>query len=220
MPGVAVRIKYRANSEHLYRPAGSLIAVTVYEPDTNSLSCSGQAFLGSLNTCYNSSWEYYSVDECTVPTLLAATLSATASSTTATASTSATASASSHGGSLSLSAGAVVGIVLGCTVGTACILVAVFMILRRRGSRPVEGSLRPLQEEPGTQPMGDKTALGYSVQSTPTAGQRTTANANWHEVSEQGLAEVPYDNYFPVSRNAELSAEPARPGELPAQRYH
>lgn len=119
---------------------GLPVAVTVYEPDTSSLSCSGHAVLGSLNTCYNSSWDYYSVDECTVPTLLAATLSATATSSTA-AATSTSASATASGaagqagaGGLSLSAGGLVGVVLGCTVGTAALLVGAFMLLRRRRS--------------------------------------------------------------------------------------
>lgn len=88
-----------------------MLAATIYQANTDSDTCSGYAVIASVATCYNTSWIYYSIDECSRD---AASTSATDSSSTATSSaTSSSASGNVSGGAI---AGAVVGSVCGLAI--------------------------------------------------------------------------------------------------------
>ncbi|KUI55327.1 hypothetical protein VP1G_02670 [Cytospora mali] len=83
-------------------------APTVYQNDTTSDTCSGAAYLGYISKCYNTSWAYYSIDQCTP---LASGSSVPSSSTTSDASSS----------NITISGGDIAGAVVGSVCGLGII---------------------------------------------------------------------------------------------------
>ncbi|KAF4538207.1 uncharacterized protein LTHEOB_10977 [Lasiodiplodia theobromae] len=116
--------------------------VTIYGSNSNSLSCSSEAIqVAELATCYNTSWVYYSIDQCISPKDIAST---TSSSSTSTASSSSSAS----GNSSSSSTGAIAGGVVGGVAGLALIAGALFYFLRKRRQAGASGSHDSEQSHP------------------------------------------------------------------------
>lgn len=199
--------------------------VTVYTPNTDERPCSGLAVVGELNKCYNTSWPYYSVDNCDVPTILSTTLSTSTAGTAATATntpTSAPSTTSGITGGPALSAGEVVGISLSCVAGTALIMLALGWSFLRRKVRRDEGDARP--GKPALHATGgyghtEMATSATNSQSFPTGGGGTTS-AHIYEVPEQCVVEAGYNAHFPVaaSTNAEMYGV-VPPGELPAQEH-
>jgi hypothetical protein len=132
--------------------------VTIYGADTTSDICSGAAIVATLATCYDSSWVFYSIDECTVPSGSSATGSAhrpASSSASGTASNSASKStqsasfanpaqsANSPNTSTSKSSnhtGAIVGGVLGgVVVLVAAVVLGVFTYTSRKKRENKQG---------------------------------------------------------------------------------
>lgn len=81
----------------------SIDAATIYQSNANDLTCSGSPEVASIGTCYNTSWIYYSIDECSSVTTAAAAATLSPASN----------SSSSGGVSTGVIAGAVVACVLG-----------------------------------------------------------------------------------------------------------
>ncbi|CAN8106577.1 unnamed protein product [Discula destructiva] len=106
--------------------------ITIYQPDTNELTCSGYPVLGSLNTCYNSSWAYYSLDYCDIPDGLSSASSSSSSTAVATSSAAQSTTDTTDTVPASLTAGDVAGVALGCIAGTAAVLGMVWFMMRRR----------------------------------------------------------------------------------------
>lgn len=195
-------------------------AITIYQADETAQPCSGYAVLGSVNTCYNTSWAYYSVDNCDIPALLSIALTASQTSTrTATSETanslsgSQTAATSSSpstsvaaSGGVDLGGGDVAGIVIGCIAGTAIILSGIWFLMRRR--RVVEQN--PAATTQKFQESAPPTEYSSSYVQTPYTS----------EVHGQGFVEAPYGSHYPTiyTGNAELNGQ-TEPRELPNQRY-
>lgn len=76
-----------------------LCQATLYQADTNDMTCSGAQIIGDIGVCYNTSWAYYSLDGCT-------------------AGSSASTSSSSSGPSSS--SASLAGIIAGAIVGSVC----------------------------------------------------------------------------------------------------
>lgn len=116
-------------------------SVTIYGSNSNGLSCSSEAIqVAELATCYNTSWVYYSIDQCTSPKDITST---TSSSSTSTASSSSSASSDS-----SSSAGAIAGGVVGGVAGLAFIAGALFYFLRKKKQAKASGSHDSEQSHP------------------------------------------------------------------------
>lgn len=182
----------------------SIGTVTIYQADTTLQPCSGYAVLGSVNTCYNTSWAYYSVDNCDIPALLSIALTASKTSTRTAATEAATAasttSAAASGG-VNLNGGDVAGIVIGCIAGTALILAGIWFLMRKRavtGQNPV-----PVAAAQKFQGSAPPTEYSSSYVQTPQTS----------EVHGHGFVEAPFGSY-----SAELNGQVA-PRELPSQRY-
>lgn len=167
--------------------------------------CSGYAVLGSTNTCYNTSWAYYSVDNCDIPALLSIALTASSTSTrTAAAQTATAASTTSQtaSGGVNLRGGEIAGIVIGCIAGTALVLAGIWFFMRKRtvaGQNPVP--VAAAQKFQGSAPPTEYSS-SYYVQTPQTS-----------EVHGHGFVEAPIGSY-----SAELNGQVA-PRELPSQRY-
>lgn len=186
--------------------------VTVYQPDTNELSCSGQAVLGAINICYNTSWAYYSVDNCDIPSLLSDAL-ATATSTSASSGTSSAASTTPTQSTtgVGLTSGGVAGIVIGCIAGTAAVLATIWFVMGRRRAAKQSAPVPEGQENKET--LAKEAPEVY----VPQAWHASRMHSN--EVDGQGFVEVPYDTHYPVvNASAELSGR-SGPGELATHQY-
>ncbi|OJD34044.1 uncharacterized protein BKCO1_2500079 [Diplodia corticola] len=116
--------------------------VTIYGPNSDSLSCSSTAKqIADIAHCYNTSWLYYSIDNCTPPDEIP--------STTTTAATPNPTNQSS-------SASAIIGGSVGGAVALlASILGAIFFFRRRKRTRERERQSPPQQrhEEPPPQEL-------------------------------------------------------------------
>lgn len=135
-----------------------LRAVTLYGPDTTADPCSADILIvGKIGTCYNSTWAYYSIDGCDIPSVtpsptpVALTSSSSSSSTStstpvsstavpnasATASPSSSPEAAKKDNHLPL----IVGAALGGVGVIALISIAVLLLVRHRRSNPRQREL-------------------------------------------------------------------------------
>lgn len=115
---------------HVWTFANPVRSVTIYGNDTNDLICSSDLkILAGLKKCYNSSWQYYSVDSCTPlspssssTTLLPSSAISQVPSPTATLSPLSTASSSSNNVNIPAIVGGSVGGVLAIVAMIAVLL--------------------------------------------------------------------------------------------------
>ncbi|CRG85475.1 hypothetical protein PISL3812_02531 [Talaromyces islandicus] len=163
--------------------------VTIYHKDATAGSpCSDPApILANLGQCYNSSWVYFSIDNCVQPDTTTSSSGATATASTAAAS-------SSSGNSTNV--GAIVGGVVGGVCGLGLIaLAAWFLWLRDGRSRSqtplsLRGSsldLYPTGKKGGDDPA-DIAETGTATSTTTTAAAATsdvaTSNTTAQRVHE------------------------------------
>ncbi|KAF2798848.1 hypothetical protein K505DRAFT_414074 [Melanomma pulvis-pyrius CBS 109.77] len=132
--------------------------VTLYGPDTGSDPCSADILiLGKIGACYNSTWDYYSIDGCDIPTITPSatplvlpssmsTISSSSSSTSTSTSTSASASSTAISNTSATASPApatpeksnhlplIIGASLGGIGVVALITIAALLLIRHRRS--------------------------------------------------------------------------------------
>lgn len=124
-------------------PTLTVNTATIYLSDINENPCSGQAEIGFLSRCYNTSWIYYSIDMCTP---LSSGGSSSSTSTALPTSESSAAAATSHRVSDAAIVGAVVGSVCGLGIIAA---VCVYFFWFRPKQRERKRELKREIEESG-----------------------------------------------------------------------
>ncbi|KAF2106561.1 hypothetical protein BDV96DRAFT_607255 [Lophiotrema nucula] len=139
-------------------------AVTLYGPDTTSDPCSAEILaVAEIATCYNSSWVYYSIDGCDIPSQIPSskassstplptsttlsTVSLLSTTTTTTATSSASASPSSAPQAVNHT-GVIVGGAVGGVAAVALVAIAVLLFFRKRKTSQPNSSPAPTYEMP------------------------------------------------------------------------
>jgi len=173
--------------------------VTLYGANDNTnLPCSSPLkIVGKKAMCYNSSWVYYSVDNCVKPGSSSIILPSTASSLSPVTFTLATESSASASASQTNVAGSLeqpsrTGIIVGAIVGGVCIFAILFALalfcLRRR-AKPA----KPLPCPPSYE-LSQEHALIEASQSAVVPPNRTLQKEMWaHEVA----VEIGRNSYAP-----------------------
>ncbi|KAJ9132069.1 hypothetical protein NKR23_g11428 [Pleurostoma richardsiae] len=171
-------------------------AVTLYGANTDSDPCSAVVLdIASLGTCYNTSWQYYSIDGCTMPSLVPTTSAVNPLPTSDTGRS-----------SNSTNLGAIVGGVVGGVAFVAAIIAgAVFSLWlrpRRKGKHvaeaaaaaeaaftvPPAGDKPPVEEVPGHHHQPQELSGNYVVEApSPYYDQ--------HELVGSDPAELPGQHY-------------------------
>lgn len=123
-------------------------AVTAYQANTDADVCSGFPFAIEVATCYNSSWIYYSIDNCNAAAVQSSSLTSASASASATNNSSNNVSAKSTNHT-----GAIAGGVVGGVVGLALVLGGVFLYLRKKKAKTNASGAQemetPIAELPG-----------------------------------------------------------------------
>lgn len=175
-------------------------SVTLYGPD--SVVCSGFVFAASLNVCYNTSWTYYSVDGCSVPSISSSTPTSTSTSSSVTV----TASTSSSGKTPSLSGGALAGVIVVAIVAAAAIAVAAIFFLGRR-TRRLDRE-RAAREAAETEPKPPQSVQGDSPRQYGSLGLTpVTQQAGVHQPVYEAYGQLPVSE-MPGHALGELPAKP------------
>ncbi|POS69596.1 hypothetical protein DHEL01_v212011 [Diaporthe helianthi] len=144
---------------------------TIYLSDSTNDICSGEAEIGYISRCYNTSWVYYSIDMCTplsssdisstTSTALSTSSEATASATTSAAAAGAAAAVTtSHRVSDGAIAGAVVGSVCGLGIIAA---VCVYFFWFRPKQRDRKRELKREIEESGMRDTAGAASAGLGA---------------------------------------------------------
>lgn len=176
--------------------------VTLYGPD--SVVCSGSVFAASLNVCYNTTWTYYSVDGCTVPSISSSTPSSTSTSSSSSGTTTASSSSSSSSGP-ALSGGGLAGVIIVGIIALAAIVVAAIFFIGRRTRRldrerlALEAAAADTESKPSPPKEGDAPRQYGSLGMSPVESRP-----------------VGYDRVYEAHAQPPVSEMPAHPmGELP-----
>lgn len=188
--------------------ANILPAATIYQNNTTSDTCSGAAYVAYISECYNTSWAYYSIDECTP-----LTSGSSSSSSSASGSTSDSTSATGSGISGGAIAGAIVGSVCGLgIIAATCVYLFWF---------------RPRQKEREKRERQDAgVAAAAEAEVRRREEEEFRAGTKPHELQQQppelhspgGTAELPVERVFeaPGDRGAvEVGGAAQLPVELP-----
>ncbi|KAF2269552.1 hypothetical protein CC78DRAFT_540079 [Lojkania enalia] len=134
--GTCTPLNIRNNQSFQITGLDSGCAVTLYGPDADpEAPCSSEILaIGRLAQCYNSSWVYYSIDGCNIPSEIP-TSSAISSSTPTPSLSIATVSplpSSSSTPQKSTSTGVIIGGIIGGVAALSLVAIALLLCLRKR----------------------------------------------------------------------------------------
>lgn len=186
-------------------------AATIYQNNTNSYTCSGAAYIAYISRCYNTSWAYYSIDQCTPVT------SGSSPSTSSTSASTSDTSSTDNGISGGAIAGAIVGSVCGLGI-IAAVCVYLFWF-------------RPKQKEKEKKEREDAESRAAAEVEAKKREEESKAGPKPHELQQQPpelqsperVTELPIDGVFEAPGDGggvEVDNDAQLPAELPGDQVY